>query len=190
MEQPCSSLVLLLSWGEQIVPSQLLCCSSRLSCLISDASLAPPVQWLLLWFCVWAESCESVETMRNGSRVWRWRRVVRGVRSGRMRSSAERWACWPEESVDDRRVGRGHRRRVWHLTLLLGCMHTTTVDLRGACCRRTIFLPTICFVLLFLSSFFSVSRLCQCKLLLASPFLLFFFFFATRTWRLYWRGRV
>ena len=74
MEQPCSSLVLLLSWGEQVVPSQLLCCSSGLSCLISDASVASPVQWLLLWFCVWAESCESVETMRNGSRVcaWNW----------------------------------------------------------------------------------------------------------------------
>ena len=59
MEQPCSSLVLLLSWVEQVVPSQLLCCASGWSCLISDASLASPVQWLL-WFCVWVERCESV----------------------------------------------------------------------------------------------------------------------------------
>ena len=43
-----------------------------------------------------------------------------------------------------------------------------------------------CFVVSF---FFSLSRLCQCKLRLASPtsFLLFFFL-ATRTWRLCWRG--
>ena len=52
MEQPCSSLVLLLSWGEQVVPSQLLCCASGWSCLISDASLASPVQWLLSKFCL------------------------------------------------------------------------------------------------------------------------------------------
>ena len=65
MEQPCSSLVLLLSWGEQVVPSQLLCCSSGRSCLISDASLASPVQWLLLWFCVWVERCESVEERKS-----------------------------------------------------------------------------------------------------------------------------
>ena len=41
----------------------------------------------------------------------------------------------------------------------------------------------------FVVSFFFFSRLCQCKLLLASPFLLFFFL-ATRTWRLCWRRRV
>ena len=105
-----------------------------------------------------------------------------GVRSGRMRSSAERWGML-EESVDDRWVGKGHRRRVRLLTLLLA-----TADLCCAWCRRTILLPTICFVLLFLSSFF-FSRLCQCKLLLASPFL-FVFFLATRTWRLCWRRRV
>ena len=43
-----------------------------------------------------------------------------------------------------------------------------------------------CFLVSF---FFFFSRLCQCKLLLASLFLLFFFL-ATRTWRLCWRRRV
>ena len=40
--------LLLLSWVEQVVPAQLLCCSSGLSCLISNASLASQVQRLFL----------------------------------------------------------------------------------------------------------------------------------------------
>ena len=57
--------LLLLSGVEQNVPAQLLCCASGWSCLISVASLASPVQWLLLWFCFRAESCESVEERKS-----------------------------------------------------------------------------------------------------------------------------
>ena len=107
-----------------------------------------------------------------------------------MRSSAERWGML-EESVDDRQVGRGHRKSLT-FDFVAGLHAYDHGGPLWCVLSKDYFVADNFFVLLFLSFSLSLSlsRLCQCKLLLASPFLLFVFFFATRTWRLCWRRRV